>query len=78
MSGEPEPQRADMRASDTDRESVAEQLRVAAGEGRLTIEELERRLEAAHYARTYGELQPLAADLPAAGSPAGQIGRAHV
>jgi hypothetical protein len=39
-------------------------LRVAAGDGRLTLEELEERLEAALSARTVGELAVLTADLP--------------
>ncbi|MFG2805992.1 DUF1707 domain-containing protein [Streptomyces massasporeus] len=40
-------------------------LRVAAGEGRLSLEELEERLETALSARTVGELAVLTADLPA-------------
>ena len=35
----------ELRASDADREHTAERLRQAAGEGRLTIEELEERLQ---------------------------------
>jgi len=47
-------------------------LRVAAGDGRLTLEELDERVEAALTARTYGELAALISDLPAARqSPAG-------
>jgi Domain of unknown function (DUF1707) len=53
-----------MRASDADREHVAEVLQRAASEGRLLTEELEHRLEAAFAARTYGELDRLVADLP--------------
>jgi hypothetical protein len=45
-------------------------LRVAAGDGRLTPEELDERLEAALTAKTYGELSALTADLPEAGRPA--------
>jgi hypothetical protein len=56
--------RASLRASDSDRERVAERLRHATGEGRLLAEELEARLEAAFAARTYGELDALVADLP--------------
>ncbi len=41
-----------------------ERLRKAAAEGRLLTEELEHRLAAAFSARTYGELEPLVADLP--------------
>ncbi|UCM89945.1 DUF1707 domain-containing protein [Streptomyces marincola] len=64
MTMEPRP-RAEMRASHEDREAVAERLREAAGEGRLDIDELEERLERALTAKTYGELEPLLADLPA-------------
>jgi hypothetical protein len=48
-----------------------EQLRVAAGDGRLTSEELDQRLEVALTAKTYAELAALTADLPAARQPAG-------
>lgn len=58
----------EMRASDTDRERVAEQLRDAAGHGRLTMDELEDRLERAYSAKTYAELEPLTRDLPASGT----------
>jgi hypothetical protein len=54
----------DLLASDADRDRVAERLRAAAGEGRLTSEELEERLERAFSARTDVELEPLVADLP--------------
>jgi hypothetical protein len=54
----------EMRASDTDRERVADRLRTAAGHGRISMDELEERLEAAYAAKTYGELVPLTADLP--------------
>jgi Domain of unknown function (DUF1707) len=56
---------ADLRASHGDRDRVVELLRVAAGDGRLTAEELDERLEAALTARTYGELAALTTDLPA-------------
>ena len=56
--------RATLRASDADREQVAERLRRAAGEGRILAEELEERLEAVFSARTYGELDVVVADLP--------------
>ncbi|RCV58166.1 hypothetical protein DEF23_02215 [Marinitenerispora sediminis] len=54
-----------MRASDLDREQVAEILRQAATEGRITLDELDERLDLAYRARTYGDLRPLTADLPA-------------
>ena len=56
-----------LRASHADRDLVVEQLRVAAGDGRLSPEELDERLELALTARTYAELATLVADLPAAG-----------
>jgi hypothetical protein len=56
--------RGALRASDKDRDRIADRLRSAAGEGRLMIEELEQRLGAALTARTYGELETLIADLP--------------
>ncbi|MEY9962129.1 hypothetical protein ABIA33_000150 [Streptacidiphilus sp. MAP12-16] len=55
-----------LRASHEDRDQAVEQLRVAAGDGRLTPDELDERLEIALTARTYGELALLLHDLPAA------------
>lgn len=52
------------RASDEDRELVAERLRRAAGDGRLTLDELDARLTEAFGARTYADLAPLVDDLP--------------
>lgn len=54
-----------LRASDSDREQIAERLRQATAEGRLHTDELEERLGAALSARTYGDLEPLVSDLPA-------------
>ncbi len=59
--------RAELRASHSDRDRVVEVLRVAAGDGRLTAEELDQRLELALTARTLTELAVLTTDLPAAG-----------
>jgi hypothetical protein len=53
-----------LRASDADREQVAERLRHAATEGRLHDDELEERMGQAFSARTYGELDRLVVDLP--------------
>lgn len=58
-----------LRASDDDRERVAEVLRQAAGDGRLTLAELQDRLEALYAAKTYGELEPVVADLPSVRLP---------
>ena len=55
--------RSTLRASDADRERIAERLRHATAEGRLLAEELEERLEATFAARTYGDV---VADLPGA------------
>jgi hypothetical protein len=57
----------EMRASDADRERVAAVLRHAAGEGRIELAELDERLAAVYAARTYGDLEPITRDLPAAG-----------
>ncbi|MFH8409473.1 DUF1707 domain-containing protein [Streptomyces sp. NPDC018019] len=54
----------DLRASDADRDQVAEILREALAEGRLAMEEFDERLTAAYQARTVGALRPLVADLP--------------
>jgi Domain of unknown function (DUF1707) len=54
-----------LRASHQDRDKVVEVLRTAAGDGRLTAEELDQRLDAALTARTYAELAVLTTDLPA-------------
>jgi Domain of unknown function (DUF1707) len=56
----------DLRASHEDRDRVVDALRVAGGDGRLTAEELDSRLERALSARTLGELAELTADLPSA------------
>ncbi|NNN34205.1 DUF1707 and DUF2154 domain-containing protein [Streptomyces sp. S3(2020)] len=60
----------ELRASDADREQVAEVLRDALADGRLDMEEFEERLEATFKARTYGELTPITRDLPTAPGPA--------
>ncbi|MGN0065176.1 MAG: DUF1707 domain-containing protein [Nocardioides sp.] len=54
----------EMRASHDDRDRVADVLRVAAGDGYLSFDELDERLEAALSARTRAELAGLTADLP--------------
>jgi hypothetical protein len=56
----------EFRASHEDRDRVVELLRMAAGDGRLSADELDQRLEMALTARTYGELAALTKDLPAA------------
>ncbi|MGH3670341.1 MAG: DUF1707 SHOCT-like domain-containing protein [Pseudonocardiaceae bacterium] len=63
-----------MRAADSDRERVAEQLRVAHADGRLDLTEFDERVQQAWAARTYGELEVLTADLPGIqASPAASV-----
>ncbi|TDD32168.1 DUF1707 and DUF2154 domain-containing protein [Actinomadura sp. KC06] len=59
-----------MRAGDADRERVAQVLREAAGDGRLTLAELDERLDAVYAAKTYGDLEPITRDLPSPGTAA--------
>jgi hypothetical protein len=63
------------RASDAEREAAVARLRQAAGEGRLSVEELTARVDAAYAATTTGELEALTADLPAAPARAHPAGR---
>ena len=58
-----------LRASDADRDQAVGILCTAAGEGRLTLAELDGRLEAALTARTIGELVTVTADLPGGIAP---------
>jgi hypothetical protein len=63
-----------MRVSDADREQTADVLREAAGQGRISMDELDERLESVYAAKTYGDLAAVTRDLPqdgAALSPAG-------
>ena len=52
-----------LRASDSDRESAAERLRVAAVDGRIDSEELEERLSAVYSSRWVADLDRLVADV---------------
>jgi Domain of unknown function (DUF1707)/2TM domain len=65
----------DVRASDGEREEVIAALRTHAGDGRLGIEELDQRIEAAYAAKTRRELVALTDDLPRAPRPAGDARR---
>jgi hypothetical protein len=62
--------RASLRASDADREQFVEALRRHHAEGRLTTEELSERTGRAYAARTFGDLDALATDLPPLSPPA--------
>ncbi|WP_310964875.1 DUF1707 SHOCT-like domain-containing protein [Nocardioides terrisoli] len=65
MAGPLEPlEPSQQRISDADRNRVAELLRVAAGDGRIDLTELDERLEATYAAKTYAELVPITGDLP--------------
>ncbi|MER6140870.1 DUF1707 domain-containing protein [Streptomyces sparsogenes] len=63
--GAPAPS-AELRASDADRDRIADILREALAEGRLDPEEHAERIDATYRAKTVGELEPLVRDLPAA------------
>ncbi|MFJ5719201.1 DUF1707 domain-containing protein [Streptomyces sp. NPDC093149] len=61
---------AGIRASDADRDRIADILREALAEGRLTAEEHAERVDAVYRAKTVGELEPLVRDLPTPGGAA--------
>ena len=63
-----------MRLSDADRDRAAEVLREAAAQGRLSMDELDERLELAYAAKTYADLEPVTGDLPKPGSALGTPG----
>ena len=71
MSNLPEPidPRA-MRAADADRERVADVLREAVAQGRISFDELDERLDDAYAAKTYADLEAITRDLPASGAVA--------
>jgi Domain of unknown function (DUF1707)/2TM domain len=70
MDLEPGAERRGLRASDADRERVAEALGQAHAEGRLTAEEFDERVGRAYAARTYADLEGLTGDLPPPPPPA--------
>jgi hypothetical protein len=53
-----------LRASNADREAVAQKLQTAMSEGRLTVSELQERLDTVYGAKTLSELEPVTWDLP--------------
>ena len=61
--------RTDVRVSDADRQATVEQLSRHTGEGRLTLEEFEARVDEALEAKTHGELQLVLRELPAERRP---------
>ena len=58
------PPNPDIRASDADRDRVASRLREHCAQGRITVEELNERLDAVYTAKTLGQLQEVTSDLP--------------
>ncbi|MDN0195501.1 DUF1707 domain-containing protein [Streptomyces sp. S.PNR 29] len=62
----PAPAASELRASDADRDRVADILREALAEGRLTADEHAERVEGVLSAKTVGELDVFIRDLPAA------------
>ncbi|RJL23539.1 DUF1707 SHOCT-like domain-containing protein [Bailinhaonella thermotolerans] len=54
----------EMRASDRDRDRVAEALREHCAQGRLTVDEFHERLEHLYQAKTLGQLAEITSDLP--------------
>ncbi len=66
----------ELRASDGEREAVANRLAEARAAGRLTLDELSRRADLAYAAQTRGDLEEIVRDLPATG-PAEPMRRAR-
>lgn len=70
-----------IRIGHAEREDVIETLRVAAGDGRLTVDELTERMQQAADAKTYADLDLIVDDLPvpppssALGGAAGTVAR---
>ena len=63
----------DVRASDAERERAVEILGQAATEGRLSVDELDGRIQSAYATRTVGELDRLLADVSPDAMLAGQL-----
>jgi hypothetical protein len=61
-------EREKLRVSDSERQAAVERLRHAHDEGRLDLDEYDRRLAAAYASKTYGDLDSLFLDLPAPGT----------
>jgi uncharacterized protein DUF1707 len=62
-----------IRMSDAEREAVVERLSRAAGEGRLSLDEFEQRVAEVLAARTFADVEPYVADLPAAPAADGTV-----
>jgi hypothetical protein len=66
-----------LRASDADRDRALQVLRIAVGDGRLSIAELNERLEPVLSARTLRELATLTADLADGSARQAAISQRH-
>jgi hypothetical protein len=62
-----------MRAADADRQKIADQLKAALDEGRLSLHEYDDRVKEAYAARTYADLLGLVTDLPTPGLSAEEV-----
>jgi hypothetical protein len=62
-----------LRAADADRQQVADRLKAALDEGRLSLHEYDDRLRLAWAARTYADLTQVVHDLPAAGARSADV-----
>src|SRR3954470_2144909 len=62
-----------LRAADGDRQKIADQLKAALDEGRLSLHEYDDRVGRAYAARTYADLLGLVDDLPRPGVSAAEV-----
>ena len=62
-----------LRAADADRHKIADQLKAALDEGRLSLGEYDERVRDAYAARTYADLLVIVADLPKPGLNAAEV-----
>jgi hypothetical protein len=69
----PRPDGETLRAADADRHKIADQIKAALDEGRLSLAEYDDRVRQAYAARTYAELLILVADLPKPGLSAAEV-----
>jgi hypothetical protein len=68
-----EPRLETLRAADTDRQKIVDQLKSALDEGRLSLHEYDDRVGEAYAARTYADLIALIDDLPSPGMSAADV-----
>lgn len=62
-----------LRAADSDRQQIADQLKGALDEGRLSLHEYDDRVAATYAARTYADLLLIVQDLPRPGVSAAEV-----